>query len=403
MADETTDPAVLAAEEAPTAPRWRLYTGSGTPPGDAAPRDIPLPPPWRRPRHAGAADPTRAASFLVTPGDAADTRGTTYRPSHPTIEMVNAALYLGRPLLITGKPGTGKSSLAHSVARELGLGPVLRWNINSRSTLREGLYEYDALRRLADHNLNKPRPVGEYITLGPLGTALLPWARPRVLLIDEIDKGDIDLPNDLLNVFEEGEFFLREAASSGSDDGEGGGADGVGPLRVLTFDAGQPLVTLPDGPRVRVAERFPVVFLTSNGERDFPPAFLRRCLRLYLLPPDEKHLMAILESHFAQDPDRATFVGDNHAECLTLVREFLTRTNSGNVLATDQLLNAVYLTVRSGEPVDDPEAVRRRLREALLMTLHSGAELNAATTAAATTTTAAAGVAAGRESGSSAA
>ena len=362
----------ITAAGADAGSRWRLYTGSGTPPADG-PREIPLPPPWRRPRRASE----QGVTLLPPPGDEADVRGTTYRPGETAIEMVNAALHLGRPLLITGKPGTGKSSLAHSVARELGLGPVLRWSITSRSTLREGLYEYDALRRLADYNLEQARPIGEYITLGPLGTALLPWARPRVLLIDEIDKGDIDLPNDLLNVFEEGEFFLREAAGRPGD-AAGGATEGAAePLRVRTFDFGQPFVELADGPAVR-ADRFPVVVLTSNGERDFPAPFLRRCLRLYVPPPGVEHLMDILESHFAQDADRASFVADNRAECLALVRDFVARSRTGGVLATDQLLNAVYLTVKAGEPVDDPEAVRKRLRDALLMTLQSGAEVTAA-------------------------
>ena len=149
--------------------------------------------------------------------------GHSYRPDEDVREAVNAALYLRRPLLVTGKPGTGKSTLAYSVAYELRLGPVLYWPISSRSTLLEGLYTYDAIGRLQEAGLRQamaaagevpylPPDVGRYVRLGPLGTALLPWRRPRVLLIDELDKSDIDLPNDLLNVFEEGRYEIPELA-----------------------------------------------------------------------------------------------------------------------------------------------------------------------------------------------
>src|SRR5262249_51195672 len=137
------------------------------------------------------------------------TRGKNYKPSDREVEMVNAALYLRRPLLITGNPGSGKSSLAYSVAWQLNLGNVLWWPINSRSTLQEGLYNYDALGRLRDLNIEKiesdqdddgdgktaekrsaAERMGRYIRLGPLGTALYGGEKPRVLLIDEIDKSD---------------------------------------------------------------------------------------------------------------------------------------------------------------------------------------------------------------------
>src|SRR5262249_20206891 len=150
-----------------------------------------------------------------------------YQAAEEEINLVNLALHLRRPLLVTGQPGVGKSTLAFSVAYELGLGPVLRWPITSRSTLLDALYRYDAVGRLQEVSLQREaaRPsrrtqddatmpagndatapsadgadallgIGKYVRLGPLGTALLPRHRPRVLLIDEFDKSDIDLPND---------------------------------------------------------------------------------------------------------------------------------------------------------------------------------------------------------------
>jgi MoxR-like ATPase len=129
---------------------------------------------------------------------------------------------LRRPLLVTGPPGSGKSSLAYAVARELRLGPVLRWNITSRATLHDGLYQYDPLSRLyaagraaarevpPDDELPTDGGLQDHLRLGPLGTALLPYGRPRALLIDEIDKCDLDLPNDLLNILEEGQYEIPE-------------------------------------------------------------------------------------------------------------------------------------------------------------------------------------------------
>ncbi|WP_405782864.1 AAA family ATPase [Streptomyces sp. NBC_00859] len=294
---------------------WWLFRGDGER------REVPFPvaPPWRR------FDRTETAT-----GDGAPFP-RPYLIGPDEVQVVNAALHLRRPLLVTGQPGTGKSSLAHAIAHEMTLGRVLHWPVNSRSTLQDALYHYDAVGRLREASLRRDADgrdadgteldIGQYIRLGPLGNALVPRERPRVLLIDELDKGDVDLPNDLLTVFEEGEFTIPELARL---------PESRAPVHVRTDDLDE---TAPvTRGRVRCAE-FPVVVITSNGEREFPPAFLRRCVRLDLPEPDERRLREIVAAHLGSDA--LDDVDD-------LLREFLARRAEGE-LATDQLLNAVFL------------------------------------------------------------
>ncbi|MDW6064019.1 MoxR family ATPase [Streptomyces sp. FXJ1.4098] len=186
-----------------TADTWRLFRRPET----HGPVTLPPGPPWRRFGTRRAPRPP----YVMRDRDA---------------DIVNTALHLRRPLLVTGYPGAGKSSLAYALADDLGLGDVLHWPVNSRSALTDALYRYDAVGRLRDATAQSntgeaPLPVQDYVTLGPLGTALAaPAGHPRVLLIDELDKGDIDLPNDLLTVFEDGAFEIPELSRLASASGE---------------------------------------------------------------------------------------------------------------------------------------------------------------------------------------
>ncbi|WLW51615.1 AAA family ATPase [Streptomyces sp. YU58] len=362
----------MTAQEQTAPDGWRVFHGTGSAP--ATPPDLPQPPPWRRFR-GGPARPVpsadaEAASRRLGPGHITPQLGSE------EIDVVNAALLLRRPLLITGPPGVGKSTLAYLISRELGLGRVLEWNIVSRTALRDGLYAHDAMGRaqaiaawraglgqasalepaeaapaegvnsaLSSRDRQLPPVLGDFITLGPLGTALLPYDRPRVLLVDELDKSDIDLPNDLLHVLENGSYEVPELVRDAADT-----------ARVHTSDPGEH-AEVRDG-RVECRE-FPVVVITSNGEREFPAAFRRRCLPLEMRTPTREQLLAMVEGHLGVRPEGTE----------DLVDVFVQRVQSGGTHSLDQLLNAVQMTTAGGFQADGDG---RKLVEMLLRDLAKG-------------------------------
>ncbi|MDO9707489.1 AAA family ATPase [Paracraurococcus lichenis] len=175
---------------------------------------------------------------------------------------VNAAVALQRPLLVKGEPGTGKTVLAHEVAKALGY-PLIEWHIKSTTKAQQGLYEYDAVSRLRDGQLGDPRvhEIGNYIVRGKLWDAF-EADRPHVLLIDEIDKADIEFPNDLLLELDRMQFFVYETRQT------------------------------------VVAKHRPVVIITSNNEKELPDAFLRRCFFHYIRFPDRETMEKIVQAHF---------------------------------------------------------------------------------------------------------
>jgi len=238
---------------------------------------------------------------------------------------VNAAIALERPLLIKGEPGTGKTVLAAEVARAISA-PLIEWHIKSTTKAAQGLYEYDAVARLRDSQLGDPRvsEIKNYIKRGKLWEAFTSEQRP-LLLIDEIDKADIEFPNDLLQELDRMEFHVYET-----------------------------------GETVKAAKR-PIIVITSNNEKELPDAFLRRCFFHYIRFPDAETMKAIVEVHFPGIKQRLV------AEALRMFYEIRDVPGLKKKPSTSELLDWLKLLM-----VEDigPETLRERDPKKLIPPLH---------------------------------
>ncbi|SDF94809.1 AAA family ATPase [Bosea robiniae] len=238
---------------------------------------------------------------------------------------VNAAIRLERPLLVKGEPGTGKTVLAEEIAAALGA-PLITWHIKSTTKAQQGLYEYDAVSRLRDSQLGDPRvsEIGNYIKRGKLWEAFVAPVRP-VLLIDEIDKADIEFPNDLLLELDRMEFHVYET-----------------------------------GETIKAAQR-PVMIITSNNEKELPDAFLRRCFFHYIRFPDAETMQQIVEVHFPGIRKRLM------EEALRLFFEVREVPGLKKKPSTSELLDWLKLLV--AEDIG-PEVLRERDPRKLIPPLH---------------------------------
>jgi MoxR-like ATPase len=238
---------------------------------------------------------------------------------------VNAAITLSRPLLIKGEPGTGKTQLAQEIARSLGR-PLYEWHIKSTSKAQQGLYEYDAVSRLRDSQLGdaKVQDIRNYIMKGRVWEAFESEVQP-VLLIDEIDKADIEFPNDLLRELDRMEFYVYETRE------------------------------------LIQARHRPIILITSNNEKELPDAFLRRCFFHYIRFPDEQTMRAIVGVHF---PDLKK---DLLAEALGAFFELRATPGLKKKPSTSELLDWIKLLVAEDLP---PEALRGGDPTKLIPILH---------------------------------
>ncbi len=238
---------------------------------------------------------------------------------------VNAAVALERPLLVKGEPGTGKTVLAYEIAKALNA-PLITWHVKSTTKAHQGLYEYDAVSRLRDSQLGEARvhDVANYIRRGKLWEAFDAPVRP-VLLIDEIDKADIEFPNDLLQELDRMEFYVYETDQTVS------------------------------------ARQRPVVVITSNNEKELPDAFLRRCFFHYIRFPDEETMRAIVEVHFPGVKPRLV------SEALRIFYELRSAPGLKKKPSTSELLD--WLKLLLVEDIDEA-VLRERDPKKLIPPLH---------------------------------
>jgi MoxR-like ATPase len=237
----------------------------------------------------------------------------SYVATDDLMMAVNAAITLGRPLLVKGEPGTGKTMLAEEIARSLDR-PLIQWHIKSTTKAARGLYEYDAVARLRDSQLGDDRvhDIHNYILKGKLWEAFEAPVQP-VLLIDEIDKADIEFPNDLLQELDRMEFFVYETRQT-----------------------------------IKAIQR-PIIIITSNNEKELPDAFLRRCFFHYIRFPEQDTMEQIVRVHY---PDIKKRLLQESMECFFELREL---PGLKKKPSTSELLDWIKLLVADDIP---PEALR---------------------------------------------
>jgi len=245
----------------------------------------------------------------------------TYVATPDLMLAVNAAITLQRPLLIKGEPGTGKTMLAEEVAGALGV-PLLQWHIKSTTKAQQGLYEYDAVSRLRDSQLGdeKVKDISNYIVKGVLWQAF-EQGKPSVILIDEVDKADIEFPNDLLRELDRMEFHVYETRQT-----------------------------------VRAAVR-PIVIITSNNEKELPDAFLRRCFFHYIKFPDKETMGRIVDVHFPN------LKKDLLREAMEVFFELREVPGMKKKPSTSELIDWLKLLVAEDIP---PEALRSKDRKTVV-------------------------------------